>query len=173
MKQTASWVPSPHRHRAFLGIGSNLGDRAANCREALARLEKVEHTSVMCVSGFYETEPVGFKEQERFINAAVELATDLDPLALLDRLLEVEQTMGRVRTVKWGPRLIDLDLLLYDDLTMKHPRLTLPHEFLHERVFVLLPLAEIAPDLVHPVRGMSIRALLESLPDAGTGSVRP
>jgi 2-amino-4-hydroxy-6-hydroxymethyldihydropteridine diphosphokinase len=144
--------------RAFVGLGSNLGDREATIRSAVAQLD------VARVSTLRETDPVGLLDQPRFLNGVAELETELPPRALLERLLEVERSLGRTREgPRFGPRTIDLDLLLYDDAVLDEPGLTLPHPRLHERAFVLEPLAELAPDLVVPGRG-PVRDLLAGLP---------
>lgn len=153
---------------AAIGLGSNLpsrfGDPAANLREALRRLGDLGQ--VTTISNFRETEPVGYTDQPRFVNAAALLETDLSPLDLLHALLGVEQAMGRVRaadTPPKGPRIIDLDLLLYGELVLNDPELILPHPALHERRFVLEPLAEIAPDWQHPVLQTTTSELLDRL----------
>jgi 2-amino-4-hydroxy-6-hydroxymethyldihydropteridine diphosphokinase len=140
---------------AYIGLGSNLGDRGENLRRALERLGAAR------VSTIRETDPVGVTEQPRFLNAVAELETGLPPRALLDRLLEIERDLGRDRESeeRWGPRTIDLDLLLYDDEVIDEPGLTVPHPRLAERRFVLEPLHELAPDLVLP-DGRRIKDLL-------------
>ena len=138
-----------------------MGDRAAHLRDALKRLGDLG--TVEAVSPFLDTAPVGYTEQPRFLNAAARLRTDLPAAELLQRLLAIEAVLGRVRTVRWGPRTIDLDLLLYDDAVRDEPRLTLPHPRLHERRFVLEPLAAVAPDAVHPLLRRTIRELLADL----------
>jgi 2-amino-4-hydroxy-6-hydroxymethyldihydropteridine diphosphokinase len=144
--------------RAFVGLGSNLGDREATIRAALSRLD-----GVVAVSALRETDPVGFEDQPRFLNGVAALETELPPRALLDRLLEVERSLGRTREgPRYGPRTIDLDLLVYGELELVEPGLTLPHPRLHERRFALEPLAELAPDLVVPGRG-PVRDLLAGL----------
>ena len=146
---------------AYIALGSNLGDRAAHLRAALERLGALG--VVEAVSPFVDTAPVGYTEQPRFLNAAARLRTRLPPEALLRELLAVEAALGRVRAERWGPRIIDLDLLLYDDLVRDEPGLTVPHPRLHERRFVLEPLAAIAPAAVHPVLKTTIGELLANL----------
>jgi 2-amino-4-hydroxy-6-hydroxymethyldihydropteridine diphosphokinase len=152
--------------RAFVGLGANLGDREQTIRGAVAALDAEPAVEVVAVSALRETEPWGPVAQPRYLNGVAELETDLGPRALLDALLRVEQGLGRVRSgERWGPRTIDLDLLLVGDQTVDEPGLTLPHPRLHERRFVLEPLAELAPGLVVPGRG-EVVALLEALDDA-------
>jgi len=144
-----------------IALGSNLGDRALNLREALRRVG--EFASVLRVSTFHETEPVGYLEQGRFLNAAALVATDLEPRELLLRLLAVEREMGRARTFRNGPRIIDLDIVLWGARVIDEPGLTVPHPRMHSRAFVLAPLCEIAPDAVHPVLGQTVRQLAARL----------
>jgi 2-amino-4-hydroxy-6-hydroxymethyldihydropteridine diphosphokinase len=147
---------------AFVGIGSNVGDREENLRRAVELLSSEDRIDVAAVSEIRETEPVGPVEQEPFLNGAVRIETDLSPRELLERLLAVEQELGRVRKERWGPRTIDLDLLLYDDLYVDEPGLTVPHPRLHERRFALEPLADLAPSLEIPGKG-PISTLLAEL----------
>ena len=151
---------------AYLSLGSNLGDRAAHLRQAIARLATLGQISA--VSSFYETEPVEVTSQPWFLNCAVALHTDLAPEALLDAALAIEQSMGRRRTQFKGPRIIDIDILLMGETVLRSGRLTLPHPALHERRFVLEPLAEIAPALPHPILNLTVRDLLNRLPDGQT-----
>jgi 2-amino-4-hydroxy-6-hydroxymethyldihydropteridine diphosphokinase len=149
--------------RAYVGLGSNLGDREHTLRRALELVEEEPGIAVVSVSSFRETDPVGYLEQPPFLNAAAEVETELPPRELLDRLLGVERSLGRVREgPRFGPRTIDLDLLLYGDQMLDDPGLTVPHPRLHERRFVLEPLAELDPALVVPGRG-PVTALLECL----------
>jgi len=133
---------------AYIGLGSNLGDKKANCRRAIALLAKSGR--VVRVSSLYCTEPMGFAEQDDFVNAVVELETDLSPEALLHQCRAIEEALGRVRTIHWGPRTIDMDILLYGTTMIETPELTIPHPLLHTRRFVLVPLCEIAPLAFHP-----------------------
>ena len=150
------------KHTAYVALGSNLGDKEGNLRSALELLE--EHgVEVVKVSTFICTEPYGVTDQPQFLNGACEVRTSMTPLALLHTLLKIEQEMGRVRLRHWGERNIDLDLLLYEDVVMNTPELKLPHPDMQNRDFVLLPLAEIASEFIHPVLHKSIDELKENL----------
>jgi 2-amino-4-hydroxy-6-hydroxymethyldihydropteridine diphosphokinase len=150
---------------AYIGLGANLGDRMTTLRMAVQRLETLGR--ITAVSSLYETEPVGYLEQPSFLNAVVALDTALAPADLIGGLLGIERDLGRARSFPNAPRTLDLDLLMVDDVILDTPELILPHPRLHERAFVLVPLAEIAPQLAHPGSGMSMRELLHTLPDQG------
>lgn len=146
---------------AYIGLGANLGDRQATLSHACVSLGALG--DVKAASSVYETEPVGFAEQPRYLNAAVRLETRLEPAILLHGPLAIEAELGRVRTFPNAPRTIDLDLLLYDDAVIETSELMVPHPRLHERAFVLVPLHDIAQDFIHPQSKISIGALLERL----------
>jgi 2-amino-4-hydroxy-6-hydroxymethyldihydropteridine diphosphokinase len=152
----------PRAATAAIALGSNLdsqwGDREQNLREGIRRLESLGH--IRAVSAFYDTAPVGYTDQPRFLNAALLLETGMKPLDLMRGMLSIERAMGRERTVPKGPRVIDLDLLLYDDLVMNTDELMLPHPAIAERRFVLEPLAEIAPQMKHPASGLTVSEML-------------
>lgn len=146
----------------YLSLGSNLGDRAENLSHAVAQIGNLGE--VTAISSFYETEPVEFTEQPWFLNIAVELQTELMPKQLLSALLKIEREMGRKRIRPKGPRLIDIDIVLFGNAVVDNPKLVIPHPAMHERKFVLAPLAEIAPDARHPVLKKSVRELFDELP---------
>ncbi|MCG6918754.1 MAG: 2-amino-4-hydroxy-6-hydroxymethyldihydropteridine diphosphokinase [Deltaproteobacteria bacterium] len=153
------------RHHAYIGFGSNLGDRLNNCRNAIGALAALPPCTLLKTSSFYETSPVGLVEQPAFINGVVLLETAEDAHWLLRQMLEIENTFGRIRTLKWGPRSIDLDLLFFDTQIINTPELSVPHPLLHERRFVLEPLNEVAPDFCHPCLGKSVADLRNDLID--------
>jgi 2-amino-4-hydroxy-6-hydroxymethyldihydropteridine diphosphokinase len=150
----------------YLSLGSNVGDRSANLRAAIERLGEAE--TVTSVSGFYETEPVELREQSWFLNCVVALETGNSPRALLKKALAIEQEMGRLRMKDKGPRPIDIDILLFGDRVVEEQGLKIPHPAMHQRRFVLEPLAEIAPEAVHPQLRKNSRELLADLPAGQT-----
>jgi len=150
---------------AFLGIGTNLGDREVNLQEVLVRIEE-SIGEILAVSSVYETEPWGFESKDWFLNMILYIRTDLKPSGLLGRILIIEALMGRVRDEKdYKSRIIDIDILLYENETISEPGLTIPHPRLHERRFVLVPLCEINPDGIHPVLKKSFASLLNECQD--------
>jgi 2-amino-4-hydroxy-6-hydroxymethyldihydropteridine diphosphokinase len=148
-------------HRVYVGLGSNLGDRKANIREAEQRLVELPGTRVMKASSLYESEPHG-NAKTWFINSVLEIETDFEPEELLKRTRAIETTMGRKRVAgkRWGSRIIDIDLLLIDNQTVNKKTLKIPHPEMHKRRFVLMPLAELAPHVTHPHLGVSMSELL-------------
>lgn len=146
----------------YIGIGSNLGDKEGNCKTAIERLSG-NGITVKKISSPYRTKPWGVEDQPDFVNMAVKAETSINPSELLTILKAIEKEMGRQDGVHWGPRLIDLDLLFYDDLVISCDKLAIPHPLLHKREFVLLPLAEIAAEFVHPVLKTTIRQLAGNL----------
>ncbi|MCI0439003.1 MAG: 2-amino-4-hydroxy-6-hydroxymethyldihydropteridine diphosphokinase [Chloroflexi bacterium] len=147
----------------YLGLGSNLGDREENIARALASLRQI--STSLTASSLYETTPQGFRDQPPFLNAVCRLWTRLDPFQLLRETQRIESEIGRRRTFVNAPRVLDIDILLYGTLSLRSPHLTIPHPRMAERAFVLEPLAEIAPQLRHPVLGATMRSLLARLPE--------
>jgi len=144
-------------HTVYLALGSNLGDRLANLKQAIAALPP--QMEVKAKSSVYETPPWGYEDQPKFLNQVIKAKTYLHPEPLLKHLKRLEVALGRQESFPNGPRLIDMDILFYDDLVLNSPSLVIPHPRLHERGFVLLPLMEIAPDLIHPVNKKSVREM--------------
>jgi 2-amino-4-hydroxy-6-hydroxymethyldihydropteridine diphosphokinase len=151
---------------AYIGLGANLGDREANINRALVEIVR-SGCRLAQVSSIYETEPVGFEDQPDFLNAVAEIETEAGPAELMAALDEIEQRIGRRETFKWGPRKVDLDILLYGDQSLAEDNLKIPHPEMHKRAFVLSPLAEIAPQAMHPALGLTARELSERVGQKG------
>lgn len=149
--------------KVYVGLGANVGDREASLRAALSAVGKRPEFRVLGVSGVYESAPFGYRDQPDFLNAAAELETEVSPREVLDTLLEIERSLGRVRGRRWGPRVIDLDLLLYGRRIIREPGLTVPHSDLHRRAFVLLPLCDLNPRGLHPVTEENFRSLARAV----------
>jgi len=149
--------------KACIGLGSNMGEREANIRQALEQIEKMPETAILIGSSLYDTEPVGVADQPNFLNGVVMVQTELPPRQLLWNLMLIERRLGRVRTQRWGPRTIDLDLLLYGDLVIDEPDLQVPHPLMAQRSFVMVPLVEVDPLLLHPITGQTMLSILQRL----------
>jgi 2-amino-4-hydroxy-6-hydroxymethyldihydropteridine diphosphokinase len=156
------------KHLVFIALGTNMGDRQANLLAAISAMRAA--LTILDRSSVYETPPWGYEQQPEFLNQVVKAHTELEPLDLLTFLKGIERQMGRQKTIRYGPRLIDLDILLYDDRIMDNPKLVIPHPRLAERAFVLVPLADLAADLCHPVLGETIQAFKERVDTSG---IRP
>jgi 2-amino-4-hydroxy-6-hydroxymethyldihydropteridine diphosphokinase len=151
-------------HTAYIGAGSNIGDKLLNCKNGIIALTKLQNTQIKKWSRFYQTEPVDYKNQDWFINGVVKIETDLDPFHLIKKLKSIEDDSGRMDdTVRFGPRILDLDILLFDDAVMNSSGLIIPHPRMHKRRFVLKPICDIDPSIVHPVLKKEMRDLLADL----------
>jgi len=153
------------RHIAYIGVGSNLGDKVHQCEQGLREILRVDRHRLLARSSFYKTQPLGVLDQDWFVNAAIKIETDLEPHELLRSLREIESSLGRRETFRWGPRAIDLDILFFDEETIQTGELIIPHPHLQERQFVLIPLVEIDHHLIHPVLKKTVLQLLEDLED--------
>jgi len=158
--------------KAWIGVGSNIGDKVGNCCTAVLQIAEIQQLKVTGLSGLYSTAPVGNIDQDWFVNGIVMLDTQLTSLQLMKNLLMIENNMGRKRTEKWGPRNIDLDLIMYADEINHGAELCLPHPRMHERLFVLKPLSDISPELIHPELKVNILELIESI-DIKIGEIMP
>lgn len=152
-------------NEVYIGIGSNLGDRGKNIKEAINLINNHPLLKVIKISPIYETEPVGVKKQAWFLNLVVGIETSLLSQELLSVLEGIESKLGKKIERKWGARTIDLDILLYDDIILNLPNLQIPHKLMHRRAFVLVPLAQIAPNIIHPILNKTIKELLDELTD--------
>jgi len=153
-------------HVVYISVGSNLGDKLDNCLKGIAALTASNHSMFLQSSRFFRTSPVDYTDQDWFVNAAVKIGTTQDPLNLLDELLAIQRQMGRkADTIRFGPRVLDLDILLYDDRVIRMPRLTIPHPRMHKRAFVLQPMCDIDASIMHPVLGKTVADLLARLGD--------
>jgi len=151
-------------HTAYICAGSNLGAKLENCRGGIAELTRGESSRLIDQSRIYRTEPVDFRDQDWFVNTVVKIKTLLEPLDLLDRLKAIEREAGRMQdTVRFGPRVLDLDIIFFDNLVMEHGLLVVPHPRMHKRRFVLKPLCDIDPHIIHPVFFRTVQSLLEDL----------
>lgn len=152
-------------YSVYIGFGSNIGDRLAHIQNAIHALSKTEGITLQKISSIYKTDPIGYEAQAEFLNGVAAIQTSLAPLSLLHTLKNIETAIGRKHRIRWGPREIDLDILIYGDLCLQTEKLVIPHPEMHLRRFVLAPLAEVAPDLVHPVLKGTIQTLLQGLED--------
>ena len=151
------------KHIAYIGMGSNVGNKLLQCQKAISEILRIDRHRLLAQSSFYKTQPLGHTAQNWFVNGVIKIETDLEAHELLRSLKEIESRLGRQETVRWGPRVIDLDILFYDEEQIRSEELQIPHPRLHERQFVLIPLAEIDPHLIHPVLKKTIRELLNRL----------
>jgi 2-amino-4-hydroxy-6-hydroxymethyldihydropteridine diphosphokinase len=156
----------------YLSLGSNIGDREANLKAAIERLGE-ERIHVLRTSPVYETEPLEYTDQPWFLNLVVEAETELPPMQLLARTAEIERELGRTREIAKGPRTLDIDILLYDDATIRTESLEVPHPRMTERRFVLAPLADLAPELRHPITGRTVREMLAAAPPETLRAIQP
>jgi 2-amino-4-hydroxy-6-hydroxymethyldihydropteridine diphosphokinase len=151
----------------YIGVGSNQGDKLANCRKAIEMVNCIPGSRVMAQSDFFQTEPVGVEGHDWYVNCAISVATQMRVHRLLRALLEIEAELKRERKKKWDPRTIDLDILLFGQEFIDNMELVVPHPRMHSRKFVLVPMCQLAPDLIHPLLGKTMRELLETLTDEG------
>jgi 2-amino-4-hydroxy-6-hydroxymethyldihydropteridine diphosphokinase len=159
-------------HTAFVGVGSNLGQKQDNCIRGIAALTSDGHSRLLNRSRLYRTAPVDYLNQDWFVNCAVQIETCLDPFELLAVLQDIQKNAGRVQDIiRFGPRILDMDIIFFDAAVIEHPDLTLPHPRMHLRRFVLKPLCDMDPTLRHPILGQTVQQLLDNLDDAGQGVV--
>lgn len=151
------------RHTAYLSLGSNMGEKEKFLKDAINKIDSLANVKVVVKSSFLETEPWGYEDQDTFLNVAIGVETILEPYELMEELLKIESELGRIREVKWGPRVIDIDIILMDEIISNDPNIILPHPFAHQREFVLAPLNEIAPYALHPLMNMRVSEILQKL----------
>jgi 2-amino-4-hydroxy-6-hydroxymethyldihydropteridine diphosphokinase len=155
-------------HTVYISVGSNQGNKLDNCRNGILNLARSDAIRLIDQSSVYRTEPVDYLEQDWFINYVVKIETQLEPLPLLDIIKSVEHAAGRIRdTIRFGPRILDLDIILFDDVVLDDSRLTIPHPRMHQRRFVLKPICDIDPDIIHPVLRRTMSSLLRNLDEKG------
>jgi 2-amino-4-hydroxy-6-hydroxymethyldihydropteridine diphosphokinase len=156
------------RHIAYIGIGSNLGDKLHHCEKAISEILRIDHHKLLARSSFFKAQPIGYTSQDWFVNGVVKIETDLEAPELLRKLKTVESHLGRTETFRWGPRAIDLDILFFDDVEIQTEELQIPHPRVQYRQFVLIPLVEIDRNLIHPILKKTIQELLnDSKEDQG------
>ena len=150
------------KHIAYIGIGSNLGDKLHYCENAISEILKIDRHQLLAKSSLFKTEPMGYTSQDWFVNGVIKIETDLEPPELLRTLKTIEAQLGRTETFRWGPRTIDLDILFFDDIQIETGKLKIPHPLIQDRKFVLIPLAEIDRHFIHPVLRKTIQELLDN-----------
>jgi 2-amino-4-hydroxy-6-hydroxymethyldihydropteridine diphosphokinase len=159
---------SAENHTAYISVGSNLGDKLDNCRRGIEALTDTGKCRLIDQSNIYRTEPVDYTDQDWFVNYAVKIETGLNPFSLLDTIKSIERNAGRIKDdVRFGPRVLDMDILLYDEIVLNDPRLTIPHPRMHKRRFVLKPICDIDPHINHPVIKRNMQSLLNNLDEKG------
>lgn len=161
-------------HIAYIGIGSNIGDKVHHCENAISEILKVDRHQLLAKSSFFKTKPIGYSLQDWFVNGVIKIETDLEALDLFRSLKAIETQIGRTETFRWGPRVIDLDILLFDEQEIQTEIIQIPHPFMQERQFVLIPLVEIDRSLVHPILKKTVQELLENIKeDQGVERLKP
>ncbi len=154
----------PKNSLVYLSLGSNIGEKIYYINQAISMINKIDGTNITAISSIYNTPPIGYTEQDFFLNCAVEIMTTLTPIQLLHQIQSIEKTLGRERTIKWGPRSIDIDIIFFDQLIINEPDIQIPHPHLQDRAFVMLPLNDINSEFLHPYYKKTVRELLSQLP---------
>ena len=161
------------KHTAYISVGSNIGNKLLNCQKGISALTGSDQSIIIRQSNFYKTEPVDYTDQDWFVNAAVKIETVLDPFQLLYELKTIEKNAGRTEDqIRYGPRILDLDIIFYDDIIINSSKLIIPHHRMHKRRFILKPICDIDPKLVHPVLKMDMQYLLDNIDDKEQGVVQ-